>query len=513
MVVEEWRGKGSFRAWGKSETTPGVAMQPQTAEDFAELAIEMGLVPSEEVQRSWADAGGTSVPIEQFAATLLRRELITRYQLDRLLRGDRAGYFFGSAKILYQVGAGAFARVYRAVMRDTGDTVAVKVLRNRFSQDEEKCKEFRREGEMGRLLRHPHIVAIEDVGEANNSSYITMEFVEGQTLRDLVKKRGALEPLRAIDLMKQLCAGLEYAHKRGVTHRDLKGSNVLVSTKGQAKLADFGLAAVDKEYGDEVLGRMHSPRTVEYAALEKLTGMRNDNVRSDIYFMGALAYLALTGVSPLGDTRDRAARSDPRRFLDVVPLSKRAPDLPADIRETVTRMMQIEPLERYQTISEVLRKFEDLAEAHAPGGKASKRKNRSTVTSTVTSNATQPRVMLVERSGQAQDALREFLSKLGYRVLVTENAQRALKRFSSTPFPAEGIVFSASRLGEEALTAFNELTADPFYAKVPAVLLIGGRQAAIAEQASCDDLRKVITSPIEKATMQETLDSILAAKA
>jgi serine/threonine-protein kinase len=488
-------------------------MQPQTAEDLAELAIDLGLVTSEEVQRSWADAGGTSVPIEQFGATLLRRELLTRYQLDRLLRGDRAGYFFGSAKILYQVGAGAFARVYRAVMRDSGDTVAVKVLRNRFSQDEEKCKEFRREGEMGRLLRHPNIVAIEDVGEANNTSYITMEFVEGQTLRDLVKKRGALEIVRSLDLMKQLCAGLEYAHKRGVTHRDLKGSNVLVSTKGVAKLADFGLAAVDKEYGDEVLGKMHSPRTVEYAALEKLTGMRNDNVRSDIYFMGALAYLALTGVSPLGDTRDRAARSDPRRFLDVVPLAKRAPELPADIRETVTQMMHLEPLERYQSISDVLRVFEELTEAHAPGGKATKRKARVSTAPSASATTGQPRVMLVERSGQAQDALRDFLSKLGYRVLVTENAQRALKRFSSTPFPAEGIVFSASRLGEEALLAFNELTADPFYAKVPAVLLVSSKQAEISEQASCDELRKVISSPIEKATMQDTLDSILAARA
>ncbi|MGA0038538.1 MAG: protein kinase domain-containing protein [Pirellulales bacterium] len=488
-------------------------MQPQTAEQLAELAIDLGLVTSEQVQRAWSDAGGTSVSTEKFGATLLRRELITRYQLDRLLRGDHTGYFFGAAKILYQVGAGAFARVYRAEMRDSGETVAVKVLRNRFSQDEEKCKEFRREGEMGRLLRHPHIVAIEDVGEANNTSYITMEFVEGQTLRELVKKRGALDILRTIDLMKHLCAGLEYAHKRGVTHRDLKGSNVLVSTKGVAKLADFGLAAVDKEYGDEVLGRMHSPRTVEYAALEKLTGMRNDNVRSDIYFMGALAYLALTGVSPLGDSRDRAARSDPRRFLEVVPLAKRAPDLPADVRETVTQMMHLEPLERYQSITDVLRVFEELAVAHAPGGKASQRKVKVSTAPSVTATAGVARVMLVERSGHAQDALRDFLGQLGYRVLVTENAQRALKRFSSTPFPAEGIVFSASKLGMEALDAFNTLTADPFYAKVPAVLLLGGRQADLGERANCDELRKVITSPIEKAAMQETLDSILATKA
>ena len=80
-------------------------MQPQTAEDLADLAIDLGLVTSDQVQRAWSDAGGTSVPIEKFGAMLLRRELITRYQLYRLLRGDRVGYYFGDAKILYQVGA------------------------------------------------------------------------------------------------------------------------------------------------------------------------------------------------------------------------------------------------------------------------------------------------------------------------------------------------------------------------------------------------------------------------
>ena len=260
-------------------------MKPTTAEELAHRAEEMQLIAPGDLHDVWAELGGHNVPIEELGAVMVRRELLTGYQLERLLRGDKTGFFFGNAKILYQVGAGSFARVYRATNTETGAITAVKVLRSRYSADPEKCKAFRREGEMGRLLRHPNIVAIEDVGQQNNASYITMEFVEGQTLRELVRIRGAVDVGRAVDLLNQMVMALEYAHRRGLTHRDLKASNVLVSSIGQAKLVDFGLAGVDAETGDKSLGKMEQPRTVDYAALEKIAGMKDDSLRSDIYFL------------------------------------------------------------------------------------------------------------------------------------------------------------------------------------------------------------------------------------
>ena len=206
-------------------------MQPTTAEEFANFAQKLELVSERDLDAAWTELGGHNIPVGDLANLLLRREVLTGYQRDRLLRGEQRGYFFGSAKILYQVGAGSFARVYRAVNVNDGRQLAVKVLRSRYTQDAEKCRWFRREGEMGRLVRHPHICAIEDVGQENNTIYITMEFVEGQTLRELVKIRGALDPGRAINLLDHLCAGLESAHRRGMTHGDIQASNILKAAK------------------------------------------------------------------------------------------------------------------------------------------------------------------------------------------------------------------------------------------------------------------------------------------
>jgi serine/threonine-protein kinase len=194
-------------------------MKPSTADDLAQRCEQLELVQQSQFDAVWSELGGRNVPAKDLGAALLRRELLTSYQLDRLMRGEQQGFFYGRAKILYQVGAGSFSRVYRAMHADSGRILAVKVLRSRFSSDEEKCKSFQREGEVGKLLRHPNIVAIEEVGRENNTSYITMEFVEGQTLRELVRVRGAIDLQRALGLIHQIVDGLDYAHRKGVTHR------------------------------------------------------------------------------------------------------------------------------------------------------------------------------------------------------------------------------------------------------------------------------------------------------
>ena len=240
------------------------------------------------------------------------------------------------------------------------------------------------------------------------------DLIEGQTLRELVRIRGAIDLPRALDLVHQMLAGLEYAHRRGVTHRDLKASNVLISATGQAKLVDFGLAGVD-ESGDRSLARMEQPRTVDYAALEKLSGMRDDSVRSDLYFLGTIAYLALCGSSPLTESRDRTVRSDPRRFTDVVPLGVKAPHLPRDVIDFVGRMMHLDPLERWQTAAEARRAVEQLISRHA----ASERTvaGDSAVLGDAdaeSAGATQGSLMLVESGQKSQEKLRQYLGNSGF---------------------------------------------------------------------------------------------------
>ncbi|MEX0689557.1 MAG: protein kinase [Pirellulales bacterium] len=478
-------------------------MKPSTADSLAHLLTELDLVPAVPLSEAVQEVGPGASP-EELGQALVRREELTGFQLERLLKGERRGYVYGRAKLLYQIGAGSFARVYRAIHRDTGAVLAVKVLRSRYSNDPDKCRAFRHEGEMGHLLRHPNIVAIDDVGEEHGASYITMEFVEGQTLRELVKIRGAVDLPKALDLIHQLSAGLEYAHRRGVTHRDLKASNVIVSSTGQGKLVDFGLAGVD-ESGDGALGRIDQPRTIDYAALEKLTGMKNDAVRSDIYFLGTIAYMTIAGGSPLKETRDRTERADPRRYTEVVSLGQRCPGLPKEVVDFVGRMMSLDPLERWQTASDVRRRAEGVlarvtgAETAAP----------ATATTTATQRGS---VMLVEAGEKAQQALREFFLKLGYRVLITENPQRALARFATTPPPADCLVVSTHSLGRAAVDAFNTLTTDPFLAEVPAILLAGSRQADLASTARCDGRRRIVQMPVQAEELTRLLDDLVGTR-
>ena len=484
-------------------------MKPETAEQLMLLGIELDLVPESAAEEALREAGGGAADLAAFGQVLVRRELVTSYQLERLLRGETNGYFYGRAKILYQIGAGAFARVYRAIHRDTGGMLAVKVLRSRFSADAAKQAAFLREGEMGRTLRHPHIVAVEDVGHEGGATYITLEFIEGQTLRQLVKIRGALDLPRALDLIHQLLSGLEFAHRRGVTHRDMKSSNVIVSATGVAKLVDFGLAGAE-EPGQQGRGPAHThmPRTVDYAALEKLAGVRDDDVRSDIYFLGTVAYLALCGQPALEESRDRAVRSDPRRFTQVQPLGSRAPNLPRDVVDFVGRMIHVDPQQRWQTAAEARRAFEPIVAKYAAGGGDGTPAASAAKAAGTASAATRGSLMLVESGEQAQLKLRDFFAKLGYRVLLTENPQRALARFSSTPLPANCLVISTLTLGDCALEAFNQLSVDPFLAPVPAILLVNSKQQAIIEQARADALRQVAVMPIAAAEMLKLIESI-----
>lgn len=474
-------------------------MKPDTADDLAHLVGELELAPAAEIQEVLRESGHAA-DAAAFGQALVRREMVTGFQLERLLKGERRGYFYGHAKVLYQIGAGSFARVYRAIHRDTGGILAVKVLRSRYANDPDKCRAFRHEGEMGQVLRHPNIVAIDDVGEESGTSYITMEFVEGQTLRELVKIRGALDVPRALDVIAQLAAGLDYAHRRGVTHRDLKASNVIVSSTGEAKLVDFGLAGVD-ESGDGAIGRIDQPRTIDYAALEKLTGMKDDAVRSDIFFLGTIAYLVVAGTSPLKETRDRNERADPQRYRAIVPLATRCPDLPKEVVDLVSRMTNLDPLERWQTAADVRRRTE-LIIARLNGGEGAEAPAEAA--------AQKGSLMLVESSQKAQQVLREFFAKLGYRVLLTENPQRALSRFASTPPPADCLVLSTHSLGGDAVAAFNTLATDPFLAAVPAVLLLGANQAGLADAARGDDLRRVVQMPVQTAAMTRVLHELVA---
>ena len=251
---------------------------PRKPEDILRRALDYGLLDERQFQEVWAAVGTRQVPLEEVKKQLLRGGYMTNYQFDRLAKGERTGFFCGPYKMLYAVGAGTFARVFRAVHRQTGEIVALKVLRNAIATPTSRetspvPRSFCGRAKLGLTLRHPNIVPIYDVAVDGASYYIVMEFIEGWSLDKLVKICIKIKPLQATQVMMEMVEGLHYAFEHGLTHRDLKLNNVLVTSSGQAKLVDFGLATSDDSFGEDRDNEMPNTRTIDYAALERATGM------------------------------------------------------------------------------------------------------------------------------------------------------------------------------------------------------------------------------------------------
>jgi len=478
-----------------------------SAEQFAQRAYDLGLLTERQLQAIWGEFRRRDIPLEEFQAVALRKNLLTNYQFERIERGEHSGFFYGDYRTLYFVGSGSFARVYRAAHRETGEIRAVKVLRTRFRDDEITRDQFLREGKMGMTLRHDNIVPIYEVHSEAKNPFLVMEFVEGYSLREFVKIRKRLEPVEATRLLRDLMAGLDYAFKKGITHRDLKMSNVLVASTGTAKLVDFGLAAATARLSDEELANLPNPRTIDYAGLERATGVKKDDLRSDIFFAGVIYYHMLAGVSPLHETKDRIQRLSITRFQGVTPIIQLAPTLPRQVVQMVSRAMELNPSRRYESpaamladIEAALKKLEagESLEDGQPAASVQQQPAEETPTSAAPATDRRRSVMVVESNPQLQDALRNGLKEAGYRVLVIGDVDRALSRFEEGAdlTPADCVVFSTNSLGAAAVAGFNRLGAVRHTHATPCILLVDKRHAQAAAKADTEDHRITLKMPV-----------------
>jgi len=480
-----------------------------SAEQFAQRAFDLNLLDERQLQDVWGQIGTRQLSTEEFQQLLLRRELLTNYQTERLLRGDRNGFFYGNYKVLYLIGTGTFARVYRASHKTTGEIVAIKVLRQRFAEKPEQADRFHREGEMGATLRHPNIVPIMEVAQQGGAHYIVMKFVEGRNLREFIKIRKKFDPAEATRLVADIASGLSYAFDRGICHRDLKMSNVIVSSRGQAMLLDFGLAA--GENSDDT--NSPNPRTIDYAGLERATGVRKDDQRSDIYFLGCIFYHILSGKPPIYETKDRIQRLSKSRFEEVEPILKADAGIPRPVAAVVTRAMELNPVERYQSPGEMLvdlkAAMQKLNEPYS-AAEADEAASKSGVSDAVAVPlAPQRTLMFVESNVALQDIVRARLKNNGYRVLVTADPDRALTRFADGTKAADCVIFSTGELGTAALEAFNRFAAGEHTANIPAVLLLDEHHAQWKNKAKLAKHRVVMLMPIKLRSMRELLAKLV----
>ena len=479
---------------------------PSTADDLARAAIDVGVVTDAQLQPVWSELGSSNVPMSELAQVLLRKGLLTNYQLERIQKGLRDGYVYGDYTMLYCVGSGTFARVFRAVHRGTGQIFAVKVLRSRHNGTP-KADFFRREGELGKKLKHPNIVAIHDVVSRPGLHYMVMDFIEGQNLRDLYRVRKKFDWETASNILCDLLAGLHYAFQQGVTHRDLKMSNALVASDGSGKLVDFGLAALDGVAGDD----SGVDRTVEYGSLEKLTNVRKDDTRSDVFFAGYMLHQMISGVASLPEGRNRAqkfARGEP--FKEIRPLLELAPQVPMAIAMVVSKALELDPERRFQTPGDMLAELK-LAIRRAKGFEANAATRSVEELEGLGPDGKPRKLLIVESDVKRQDVLRELFKRNGYRVLVATDGPRALSRFVNDPTAADIVLFCGATIGADAVRAFNQFGEERATANIPTVLLLEEAQNQWVQAAKTADHRGVVVMPVKLRRLREAVLSAATA--
>ncbi len=246
-------------------------------------------------------------------------------------------------EIIKSIGEGGMANVYLGYDTILDRNVAIKVLRGDLANDEKFVRRFQREALSASSLSHPNIVAMYDVGEDDGLYYIVMEYIEGKTLKQLLKKRGSLTLSEAIDIMLQLTDGMAHAHDSYIVHRDLKPQNIMIQDDGQIKITDFGIAmalnSTQLTQTNSVMGSVH------YLPPEQAAG-KGTTIKSDIYSMGIIFYELLTGQLPFkGDSAVEIALKQMKEPLpDVHKLNN---DIPQSIENIILKATAKNPKNRY----------------------------------------------------------------------------------------------------------------------------------------------------------------------
>jgi serine/threonine-protein kinase len=486
-----------------------------TPRSLTQRIVDLDLASGPDVDKIWAEFRTENVSLEDVKSVLLRKGLLTNFQLERMLTGERLGYFYGPYKVLYMIGAGTFARVFRAVHRDTGRVVAVKVLRSRHRGQIDAVEQFLREGRMGLQLKHPNIVTIHDIQNDPRAPYLVMEFVEGETLREILKIRKQFGPIDGLNVVHDICSGLDFAFQRGITHRDLKLSNVLVHSSGKCKLVDFGLAAMADTSSDKAIADCPSARAIDYAALERGTGVRKGDTRSDIYFVGVMMYNVLSGKQALVDTRERSQRLNVTRFHDFPSLSEACRDLPEQIYTICNKALEFDPDKRYQTPGAMLADIQvALKNLENPNRTERRIGNRHDIVAIDEEDAKEGEgktVMVVENKQELQDVLREKLKKRGYKVLIFGDPERALSKFSpDESSPADCLVICAPDLGNLALEAFNRFAEQDHTKTIPAIMLVDPKQQHIIRGANTSSIHVLLPMPLKVRELRQALAKLTA---
>ena len=318
---------------------------------IAELLQRSRLLTGDEVealQLRWHGESAVAEDLAAFTRWLVANRYATEFQVALLLHDKFDQFFLGPYKLLERIGRGRMATIYRAVHR-LGQPVALKVLPPSRARDSHALARFQQEAELAQQLRHSHVVRAFDCGEERGLYYLVMEYIEGETLQQLLDQRGRLSPDLAAEIIRQALMGLDYLHQQGFVHRNLEPANLILQRTGDEALPRLTVKILDMSLvratagklaglptpgnGDEALAFM----APQYRAPEMIDGPDSADIRADIYTLGCVLYVALTGRPPF---------DDPPPMDQVI---RQGSEMPEAIERIVGWMLAKDPALRYST--------------------------------------------------------------------------------------------------------------------------------------------------------------------
>ncbi len=332
------------------------------------LVVEQGLATRDEVEtirrrQKPEDPSGRS-----FTQALIDERLVTERQIARLrsmIEQERSGSTIPGYKIIEKLGAGAMATVFKARQLSLDRMVAIKILPRKFSSNPQFIERFYAEGRAAAQLNHPNIVQAFDVGQAGEFHYFVMEYVEGQTVHDLIVANKRFNEQEAVDIAISVTEALDHAHQKGLIHRDIKPKNIMFTPQGVVKVADLGLARAigDKEAAEAEQGKAYG--TPYYISPEQIRGEMNIGPQADIYSLGATLYHMLTGSVPFNGKNPTEVMQKHLK-APLIPPDHANPKLKAGISEVIERMMAKSRKDRYKNCQELLTDLRAVKRGESP---------------------------------------------------------------------------------------------------------------------------------------------------
>ncbi|MBX3355375.1 MAG: serine/threonine protein kinase [Phycisphaeraceae bacterium] len=333
---------------------------------LGKIVVDRGLAASEEVE-ACRDLQKQN-PGSALSDLLIDRAFVTRSQLDRLrgeLEAERSQQRLPGYKVIRKLGAGAMATVYLAKQLSLDRLVAIKLLPKKFSNDPKFIERFYKEGRAAARLNDQHVVQAYDVGQAGDSHFFVMEYVDGETVYDRLVRHKRFKESDAIEIVRQVAMALKHAHAQGFIHRDIKPKNIMLSRSGVVKLADLGLARAvsDKEAAEAEAGKAYG--TPYYISPEQVRGQVDIGPPADIYGLGATFYHMVTGRLPF-EGKNPSEVMHKHLKAELVPPDHVNPQLTGGTAQIIEMMLAKNPRDRYHSAAELLEDLDAVTKGMPP---------------------------------------------------------------------------------------------------------------------------------------------------